>query len=123
MSSYTKQERALAAHFSLKGNLEEQISQPHAYDSDVYAVEGEPGEYRVLTSEERDEAINAAVEPYIDDVILPETPEAYRGYFDSASFRRDIDCAGEGDSMISPYDGNVHEECVDGEWFYIIREN
>lgn len=122
MPSYTAQERALAAHFGLTGALDEQIRQT-PYDNDVYEVDGEDGEYRVLTSAERDEAIEQAIESYIDECILPELPEAYRNYFDSAAWKRDVLLGGEGDSMIAPYDGSAHEECIDGEWYYIIRVN
>jgi hypothetical protein len=122
MSSYTKPERALAVHFNLKGKLDEQIEQT-SYDADVYTVEGEPGEYRVLTSSERDEAIDQARDSWIEEFILPKIPEEYRTYFDCEAWKHNEDCNGSGDEMISSYDGNVHEEVVDGEWYYIIRVN
>jgi hypothetical protein len=118
--------RALAAHFNVTCDegetLEDKIEETR-YGSEEYTVEGEPGEYRVLTSSERDEAIEQACDSYIDECILPEIPEAYRGYFDSAAWKRDVDFGGEGDSMISSYDGSVHEQQIDGEWYYIIRVN
>lgn len=84
-----------------------------------YSVDG--AEYVVLTDTERDRAIHNAVESYIDDCALPEIPEHLRSYFDYEKFRRDVDFAGEGDGMISPYDGACHEGQIDGEWFYIVR--
>lgn len=42
-------------------------------------------------------------------------------YFDNAAYKRDVDLWGDGDRLISPYDGFVHEARVDGHWYHIVR--
>ena len=58
-----------------------------------FEIEGH-GTYVVMTDEERDDAVSAA---------------------------RDIRLEGDEDAMLSPYDGAVYEENVDGERLYIVR--
>jgi hypothetical protein len=107
--------KALAAHFNVS---EDEISESH----DEYTCESEPGEYRVMTDDEADEAWDEYLTSYIDDCILPEVPEAFRNYFDEEAWKRDAKFDGRGHSL-SPYDGNEHEVKIDGEWFYIYRVN
>lgn len=104
---------AIAAHLSVPADTIDETKY------DTYAADG--CEYRVLTSQERDDEIEAQIENYIEECILPEIPEAYRGYFDTDAYKRDVHCNGEGDSFISSYDGAAHESKVDGEWYYVIR--
>lgn len=107
--------QALAAHFSVS---EEEISESH----DEYTVESEPGEYRVLTSDEADEAWEESLESYIDECILPECPEPVRSYFDREAWKHDAKHDGRG-HCLSSYDGEEHEVKIDGEWYYIYRVN
>lgn len=93
------------------------------YGAPTFEIDSEPGEYAVLTPEERDSAIDAACDNYIDEAILPEIPEAYQSYFDSAAWKRDVRLGGFDDSMISTYDGCVSEQQIDGEWYYVVRTN
>lgn len=92
------------------------------YGCDSYECESEPGEYLVLTDEEADAAWDASLESYIDDVILDEFPEGYHNYFDREAWKRDAKHDGRGHSL-SSYDGDEHEEKIDGVWYYIYRTN
>lgn len=108
---------ALAAHFGVEPTEIAELS------TNTFEVASKPGEYVVYTSDERDAAVSEAVDNYIDEVILPELPEAYRGYFNAEAFKRDVGFGGDEDGMISPYDGSVNEQQVDGAWYFIIRSN
>lgn len=108
---------ALAAHFSVEPSEVTELG------DDTFEVESEPGEYTVYTSDERDSAVENAIESYIDDCILDHLPEQYRNYFDREAFKRDVRMAGDEDGMISPHDGSVDEQQINGEWYFIIRNN
>ncbi len=120
--SYTKPERALAAHFNLTGALDEQIEQT-GHNSDLYTVEGEPGEYLVLTDSEADDMADQQLESYIDECVLTEIPAAYQSYFNREVWKRDALISDGRGHFISGYDGEEHEVQIDGEWFYIYRVN
>jgi hypothetical protein len=93
------------------------------YDEDTFEVETEPGEYRVLTDSEADEAFDEYMSSLIDECVLSEIPEAYRCYFDEEKFTRDVKINdGRGPSLAS-YDGNENEQKIEGEWFFIYRTN
>jgi len=79
-------------------------------------------EYLILTDSEADDAQDAQLENYIDELILPEIPDAYRSYFDNEAWKEDAKQDGRGHSL-SSYDGHEHEETVNGETFYIYRTN
>lgn len=107
---------ALAAHLGVDPDT---IENEHG---DTYTSTEEPGEYLVLTDEEADQMWDEQLESYIDDCILPQLPEAYRNYFDHEAWKRDARHDGRGHSL-SSYDGNEHEEKIDGVWYFIYRTN
>lgn len=108
---------ALAAHLGCS------LESINENADDTYDSDDEPGEYRVLTDSEADEAFNESIENYVDECILPECPENIRNYFDTDRFRRDVEISdGRGPSLAS-YDSEENEEKVDGEWFFIYRVN
>src|SRR5688572_28204867 len=121
---YDAQTLALAAHLALTGDDIEDIvplSYPPLYGEGMaFSVHG--AEYAVLTDAEADRAWDGALESYIDDCLLPEVPVAFHNYFDHEAWKRDARMDGRGHAL-SSYDGDEHEECVDGEWFYIYRTN
>lgn len=88
---------------------------------DVYETESEPGEYRVLTESEREEAAKEALQSYIDECL--EIPAHIRPYFDEERWMRDALMSDGYGHTLSPYDGDEHEAQIDGEWFYIYRVN
>lgn len=91
--------------------------------TDTYESEDEPGEYRVLTDREADEAFKESVEQYVEDCVLSQLPEQYRYYFDTERFIRDVELSdGRGPSLAS-YDGAENEAQVDGTWYFIYRVN
>lgn len=75
----------------------------------------------VLSSFEYDWAAEQCLDQYIDDIVLPELPEHYRQYFDRARFARDAECSGDLGSLLDGYGDGIHEQLLDGEWFYIVR--
>lgn len=105
---------ALAAHLSVDPST---ITEEHG---DTYTCSEEPGEYRVMTDSEADQAWDESLENYIDECILPEVPESFRNYFDHEAWKRDARFDGRGHSL-SSYDGCEYEEQIDGEWYYIYR--
>lgn len=107
---------ALAAHLSVEPDT---IENEHG---EYYTSTVEPGEYLVLTDAEADEMWDEFLENYIDECILYLLPEAYRNYFDREAWKRDAQHDGRGHSL-SGYDGNEHEEKIDGVWYYIYRTN
>jgi hypothetical protein len=83
--------------------------------------------YLVLTDYEADDALDEALEQYIDKCILYNLPEQYRNYFDrdawkSDALKSDAHQDGRGHSLAS-YDGEEHEETVNGKTFYIYHLN
>ncbi len=119
----TERQLVLAAQLDCYWFQCEEIRGDHYGEGTCFTVMGEQGEYAVLDSDERDRAVRAACESYIDECILPEIPEVYRNYFDSAAWIRDVRLSGDDDSMISPYDRCVNEQCINGVWYYVIRTN
>ncbi len=107
---------ALAAHLSVDPST---ITEE---PGDLYTCDEEPGEYRVMTDSEADEAWDESLENYIDECILPEIPEHLRCYFDHEAWKHDAKYDGRGHSL-SSYDSEEHEEQIDGEWYYIYRVN
>lgn len=75
----------------------------------------------VLTDSEADDAMDACLEGYIDDSVLPEIPETYQSYFDREAYKRDNQ--GDRGSSLGAHDGNEYEvvDPMSGEMFYIYR--
>ena len=93
----------------------------------AFTADGEVGEYLVLTDAEADRMCDEPLEQYIDDCIMPELPEAYRGYFDCKAWKRDAKLSDGRGHTIASYDSEEHEEQVltpEGKvWFYIYKVN
>lgn len=87
------------------------------------SVESEPGEYRVLTETERETAVDEALESYIDECLIPRVKGPLAQYFDRAAWKRDALMSDGYGQTLSPYDGNEHEERIDGDWYFIYRVN
>lgn len=80
-------------------------------------------EYEVLTDEEADVRCNEELDSYLDECVLAFAPEeVFVRYFDRDSWKRDARYDGRG-IAIAKYDGNENEETVNGETFYIYRQN
>ena len=107
---------ALASHLDCT-DPEEMIEQANRHDDTVYNAWG--NEYTVYTYSEYNAAIDAACDSYIEEFVLDKLPEEFHAYFDREKYRNDMN-AGDTDGLISSVDGNVWEERVDGETYYII---
>lgn len=90
------------------------------YNENIFEYYNE--EYEVLTDEEADQRWEEELDSYIEDCILPELPERMRFYFDDERWKRDARFDGRGHS-IARFDGEENEETIDGETFYIYRQN
>jgi hypothetical protein len=76
--------------------------------------QADDGMYAVLTDTEADDWWNQELENYVDECILPELPEQYRGYFDSEGWKDAARHDGRGHSIAS-YDGEEHSIVVEYE--------
>ena len=115
---------ALLKHFDLELTEEnaETVSEC-GYGNETFEIESEPGEYRILTASEREDAVDEALENYIDECIMPECPEPVRSYFDRDAWKRDALISDGYGHTLSGYDGEEHEYQIDGGWLYIYRVN
>ena len=118
-NEYSLKVRALAAHLNVNPAT---ITEP-SDDEQAFECENEPGEWLVLTDSEADDAFDRSLDSYIDDCILHEVPEAYRSYFDSAAWKRDVRISDGRGPSLATYDGQENEEKIEGEWFHIYRVN
>jgi hypothetical protein len=120
---------ALAAHLKVSADTIEECS----HSDDCFECESEPGEYRVLTESEREEAAGEALESYIDECLFGQIKADFKGqeslletferYFDRAAWKRDTLINNGYGHTLSGYDGNEREERIDGTWYYIYRVN
>lgn len=79
-------------------------------------------DYLVLTDDEAEDRWDESMDIYIDECILPELPKHLHYYFDSEKWKKDARFDGRGHSLAS-YDGEEHEEEVNGTTYYIYRIN
>ena len=106
---------ALAAHLECEpGELEVSLH-------DETLIEHGSAEYRVLTESERETAASEALDSYIDDCL--EIPAAIEPYFDRDKWKRDALLSDGYGHTLSGYDGDEHEEQVNGSWYFIYRQN
>lgn len=77
--------------------------------------------YLVLTDTEANDLWNAELDTYIEDCIIDQLPPELANYFDTEAWKRDARFDGRGHCLAN-YDGNEHEETIDGETLYIYRQ-
>lgn len=78
-------------------------------------------EYAIIDNDDIEYIFKQYAEDLIDDVVICELPESYRGYFDYDKFIQDMSFDGYG--QMAPYDGNDNEIFLDGECYHILRTN
>lgn len=121
---------ALAIHLDVDPAAIEEIQ----HRDNTFEVESEPGEYLVLTESEREQAADDMLESHIDDCIIDQAKTEAHGncgleslvdtlaqYFDRAAWKRDALISDGYGHTLSPYDGEEHEEKIDGAWYFIYR--
>lgn len=133
-TEYDPKVRALAAHLNVRPDTIEKTR----HSDDCFECESEPGEYRVLTSEEREKAADEALESYVDECIIEQAKASAKHardeglasivdtlarYFDRAAWKRDALLSDGYGHTLSSYDGEEHEEKVGDTWYYIYRVN
>ena len=78
-------------------------------------------DWKVYTNSEADEAWDKELDYFIDDCVLPEIPERYRGYFDDEKYKQDCKYDGRGHSL-ARYDGCEREQEVEGTTYYLYKQ-
>jgi hypothetical protein len=109
---------ALVQHLGLDKKGAESIN-ISSYNDNI--LEYGDQEYYVMDDDEADREYERQLDDYIDESILPEIPEAYRQYFDSEKWKDDARIDGSRGQMLNSWDGNEHEEEVNGTDYYIYR--
>ena len=69
---------------------------------------------------EADEAMDEAIENYIDECVMFEIPKNLQNYFDYAAFKQEASYDGRG-HWLSGYDGNEFEAKIGDKWYYVYR--
>jgi len=88
------------------------------YDDCIYEYAGQ--EYLVCTDDEADEKQDEELENYIDECL--EIPDNIERYFDREAWKSDARNDGRG-HCLNRYDGCEDSEEVNGETYYIYRQN
>lgn len=91
------------------------------YGSPLTSV-GRNRQYAVIESDDIEGVFAKHIEAFVDDCVLPDIPEAYRNYFDTEKYTRDVE-ANDGYGGMATYDGNDNEVVVDGKYYHIFRMN
>jgi hypothetical protein len=99
--------------------IEDEIVQS-TYNENLFEYGSE--EYLVCTDDEADELWEESLDNYLEECIYPELQGNLKNYFDDEKWKQDAKFDGRGHSL-SGYDGRENYEDVDGETFYIYRQN
>jgi len=79
-------------------------------------------EYLIVTDSEADNLWEIELDNYLTDVVYDELPKHLVNYFDDEKWKQDARYDGRAHSL-SFYDGNEYEETVNGNVYYIYRQN
>lgn len=118
----TDNERIEALRQLLALTTEEALDQLEVSKYDENTIVYGKEEYLVVTDDEADKLWDDYLENYIDECIIPEVPSQYQGYFDREAWKKDAYHDGRAHSL-STYDGDEHEEEVEGTNYFIYRTN
>lgn len=77
--------------------------------------------YLVLLDNEADDRYEEYLDSYIEDCILPDLNDSYRLYFDEEAWKKDARVEGSRGNSLATYDGEEHEETINGTTYYIYR--
>lgn len=86
-----------------------------------YYISVDGTEYIVCTDEEADELFEDRIKDHFNDIVLTNIPEGYRRYMDFEKFKSDE--YQERGEYIAYYDGEEHEEHVDGTTYFIYKNS
>lgn len=91
---------------------------------DTYDCDEARGEWLVLTDDEREQAASNSLDSYIDECgLLDGVSDVVRDYFDRARWKEDALRSDGYGHTIGAYDGEEHEQQIDGVVYYIYRVN
>jgi len=79
-------------------------------------------EYLVCTDSEADDLWEEDLDNYLEECVYPGLPDNLKNYFDDEKWKNDARFDGRGHSL-NRYDGNEEEVQINGETFYIYRQN
>lgn len=79
-------------------------------------------EWLVVTDDEADQLWDEDLDSYLDECVLGEMPEMAQNYFDREKWKNDARVDGRAHSL-NRYDGNEEYETINGEDYYIYRQN
>ena len=128
MVNYEEPEKLSLREWYVKENKEESLYMEDIeeltydfYGAKMFEVNGE--EYVVIPSSDIEYVFHQYAENLIDDVVVCELPENYRGYFDYEKFEHDMSFDGYG--QMSSYDGELNEYFLNDDegLYFILRMN
>jgi|SRR6476620_1920730 len=99
--------------------LEDEINESK-YDDCLFEYGSQ--EYLVCTDDEADDKWEEDLDNYLEECIYPELEGNLKYYFDDEKWKGDAKRDGRGHSL-NRYDGDEDSEQVDGETYYIYRQN
>jgi len=109
---------ALGKHLQISPYEAQEDIKESDYGDCLYEYAGQ--EYLVCTDDEADEKEDEQLESYIDECL--EIPEHVEKYFDREAWKEDARINGRG-NCLNRYDSSEDEEEVNGETYYIYRQN
>ena len=82
-------------------------------------------EYSVMDESQAETSCYERMDDYIDECVLSQIPDNLRFYFDSETFKRDVELSDGRGSTMAPYDGHEHEYFAPNSntAYYIYRTN
>ena len=75
--------------------------------------------YRVYTDREANDALDQALDEYCEYNILSQIPDCLQQYFDDEEWKDDN--SSDRGSYLGQYDGEEHEETINGSTYYIYK--
>lgn len=85
--------------------------------------EDEAVEFLVGNDDEAEKAYDETLDNLLEDIVLADIPENLQMYFDEEAWKRDAKINGWRGQELNRYDGKELEAEIDGETYYIYRNN
>ena len=114
-------EHEWTAREAIQGILDNDIDEDNINRAEIGYSDAGARDFTVYTDYEADQAHKEYIENYIDECLLPEMPEATRGYFDYDKFEQDCKISDGRGHSLSSWDGFEYEYKVNDEWLYIYE--
>ena len=131
LEDFNPQTVALAYHLSGRGSTYEvlkdtadEISIDFSDSEDFYKYGSSINShlYIVADDETCDDLWDQDLDSFLEEIVLEQLPENLRFYFDEERWKREARMDGRAHSL-GRFDGSENEEVVDGEIWYIYRQD